>query len=203
LVAGGVSVSSLFTTPRNWDAGLGVSLENEQVFDASGDHKIWTKHNLGGSFTFRYSSASLSLSANPDELRGRFGWVVPTDYQVGLVVFDNLKADRALGAQVAYEKIFHESMKTKLGMMYQFARITDQDSSYTQNVAQQLMAGVSLRLRPWRAGVDPEWLQNIVSPFGGVDSFSRFLYDWEISATFLVNMKHSGSSGVFTLARWF
>ena len=203
LVGGGVSMSSLFTAPRDWDVGVGVSLENEQVFDSSGDNRIWSKHNLGGALTLRYGTFSLAGSGSPDEIRVRLGRLVPADYQVGVVVFDNPNADQAIGFQVAGEKIFHESMKVKGGMMYEFAKIGTGDTAYTQNISQQLMMGLSLRLRPWRAGVDPDWLQMIVSPCGGVDSFSRFLYDWEVSATLLVDMKHSGSSGVFTLARWF
>jgi len=194
-VAGGVNMSSIMEVPKDWDLGIGFQMENQQLFDASEDHQLWTRRDVGGSVEIRWKQLTGAGSWSPRECRYRAGWEVPMDYQLGLVVYQNLQVSNAFGFQLAGEKIFHESFRVRSGYQQQFVE--------KQNVEKFLLIGFSLRFRPWRPGVDPEWTKNLVSPLGGPETVGRYLYDWEISTNLNVGLLNSGADAVFTISRWF
>jgi hypothetical protein len=193
-VSGGLRLSNFLPSLRNWDAGVGASFTNLAVTDGD-EHKIWSSTYLGGSATLQYKQFSVSGAWQPDEQRYRVGYRKPQDVQGGLEVYQNTTEDRAYGVQFGAEKIFRESIKFRSGLRWQWAQ--------TERIENMMLVGTSIRFRPWRAGVDPDWLQPLVAPMSGIPVIQRFLYDWEVSLDMMLDNQYSGTNGVMTLTRWF
>jgi len=194
-VAGGVSLSSLLENTRDWDVGVGFSLESQQLWDKSEKNLLWSRRDVGGSLEMSWKRWTLAGSWSPRESRYRVGLEEPLDYQCGLMVYQNMKIDSAFGFRFDGEKIFHESFRVRSGIEQQYVG--------PQNVERHLLVGMALRFRPWRQNVDPLWTKALLSPLGGPETLGRYLYDWELSANLNVNLLSSGADGVFTISRWF
>lgn len=204
LVAGGVNVSTLFPGTRNWDLGIGVSLETQQLYDENEDKELWERRDPGVSLEARWKRITFAGAWTQEENRYRLGVVSPMDWQLGFSMFQKPALDKAFGFQLAGEKVFHQSLRVMGGMNQQFVNMKDDEGVYyIQNIEQQLVMGFSIRFRPWRSTVDPKWIQNFVSPFGDVKTFTRYLYDWEVSTQMVVSLKGNGVSTVLTISRWF
>jgi hypothetical protein len=65
-----------------------------------------------------------------------------------------------------------------------------------------LQVGTSLRLRPWVAGRDPEWLRSFVDPFQGT-ALARWSYDWELGVQTRWEAVDADTRTSVTLSRWF
>lgn len=69
-----------------------------------------------------------------------------------------------------------------------------------QSLGMQL--GTSLRLRPWVAGRDPEWIESIVDPFQGTP-LAAWSYDWGIGVQADWDALAAQARGAISLTRWF
>jgi|GEM_PF-2236582 len=204
MVAGGVSMSTLFPHNRDWDLGLGLSTEMQQLFDENEKTELWYRRDIGASIQMRWKSLSAAAAWTQNEYRYRVGYVEPMDWQLGLSVFQKPELNKGIGFQLSGEKNFYQSLKVLVGLNQQVIELQDEENvSYIQTIEQQLLMGFSLRFRPWRATVDPLWIDRFVSPFGDVHTLTRYLYDWEVSTQMVVSLKGNGVSPVLTISRWF
>ena len=193
-VSGGLRLSNFMPSLKSWDLGAGATFTNLSVTDGD-DHKIWSQSRLGGSVSAQYQKLLLSGAWDSEEQRYRIGYRQPHDIQLGLEIYQNLNTDKAYGGQAGAEKVFRESIKFRAGLRWQWAA--------EERVENMMLLGTSIRFRPWRAGIDPEWLQPVVAPMGGIPLVQRFLYDWEMSVDMMLDNQYGGSSWLFSLTRWF
>lgn len=204
LVAGGLRLSNFMPSLSRFDLGAGATFTHLSITDGD-EKKIWSSAKLGGSLSLQYGLYSLAGSWDAEEQRYRLGYRSPQDLQMGLELYQNLEADKAYGTQAGAEKVFRESIKFRAGMRWQWAQVTEAGETKTQQerVENMMLLGTSVRFRPWRAGVDPEWLQPLVAPLGSVPWAQRFLYDWEAGLDWMLDNQWSSLSCVVSLSRWF
>jgi hypothetical protein len=193
-VAGGLNLSSFWSSLRHWDFGLGAAFTNLSVTNES-ERKIWSQTTIGVSSSVRFQKLLLSGAWDSNEQRYRIGYLSAHDLQLGLEAYQNLQTDKSYGGQAGGEKTFRESIKFRAGLRWQWAN--------SERVENMMLLGTSIRFRPWRPGVDPEWLKPIVAPFQGIPLAQRFLYDWEFSLDMMLDNQHGGSNWLVSLTRWF
>jgi hypothetical protein len=194
-IAGGLSLSSLASEPRDWDVGVGFALETQQLFDESEKTMLWGYRDIGGGVSLRYKQYSAAGYWNNREFKYRLGYVRPMDWQLGLLVYQNPEVENAVGGQIGGQKYFHQCLRVKAAYNIQYV-----GQIMTQK---KLMLGMALRFRPWREGVDPLWTRSFMSPFGGENGKGRYLFDWELSGDFAVDQSVGNSSSAVTISRWF
>jgi len=194
IVAGGWRLSNMLSL-NNWDLGIGGTFKNLSVEDGDGK-KIWRDNWLGGSFSVSLNSFLFSGSWDKLEQRYLLAYSEPGNWQTGIEFYQNLKGNSAFGVQPGGELIFYESLKVHGGMRWQFAESVQSD--LLKRVEFMLNFGMSLRFRPWRAEVDPEWIRDFVSPFK-----SAIFYDWELSFDSIVDMEYGAYSWLISLSKWF
>jgi len=193
-VSGGLRLSNFIPSLKDWDLGAGATFTNLAVTNED-EKKIWSQTRLGGSLTAQYGRVSLSGAWDSEEQRYRAGFRSPHDLQAGLEFYKSFQVDSAWGAQLGTEKVFRESIKLRAGMRWQWAG--------SERVENMMLFGTSIRFRPWRAGIDPTWLQPIVAPGEALPLLQRFLYDWEASIDMMSDNQYGGKNWLFSLTRWF
>jgi len=188
LVSGGGTLSSLLPL-KNWDIGIGGTFKSLEVQDED-EEEVWKAGWLGFSFSLSVNSLLASGAWDKYEHRYLLAYHAPGDLQAGMEFYQNWDDLSCFGVQPGVEKIFHESLKFHGGMRWQFA-----DS---KRVEFMLNFGLGIRFRPWRAGVDPEWISSIVSPFN-----SAIFYDWELSFDSNVDTEYKTYYWLLSVSKWF
>ncbi|HSQ40679.1 MAG TPA: hypothetical protein VLM37_00200 [Fibrobacteraceae bacterium] len=194
-IAGGLSLSDLLNRVQSWDVGLGLSMETVQLLDEDRENEFWTRRDIGFGVSLRWLGLSAAGFWTPSEFRYRLGFERPADWQLGILIYQNPEADKALGGEIGGEKTFQQFLRFKGGLRLQYVS--------RNMVERKMLVGVAWRFRPWREGIDPSWTRAFVSPMQSSPEYARFLYDWEVAVDVAVDQAYGSTDEAFTISRWF
>jgi hypothetical protein len=124
----------------------------------------------------------------------RLAYENPGDKQIGVMVNWFPDIERSFEIRVGGEKIFVNSIAARAQFRSKYTSLKEVD--------RLIVMGTSIRFRPWIQGVDPGWIEKIVSPIQN-KRMAKYLYDTEIGADIIVDYMNGQSSTSFTLGRWF